>query len=471
MGLRKNDLLIKYLLARTNGGDFVNKVIVRLQQVELVNFKNVENGTIAFSSYSKKEYESQNSEIIGLYGQNGSGKTALIDALWVLKTVMQGQALPTNIHDYILQSKEYTQLKAVFHMERYHERYLVFYEFQIDKAEDNSVMITKEHLSFKKYLNGEWKSKANIIDSDFKSKQFFKPKKNYKMLIGDDAENKINLGVSKKMSENNLTSFIFSSETEEIIKKSNSFKEYRDIIRSLKEYVQVNLFVIKNANTEMNNIKFTLSQGDLGIGLLEPTIVPKKTFRQVDKLIKQMNIVIQTIIPGLVLDIKNYGNQLQENGCEGVKIELVSQRDQLKIPLRYESDGIKKIVSILSTMITMYNNPSVCMVIDELDAGIFEYLLGEILQIINESGKGQLIFTSHNLRPLEMLETDSLIFTTTNPSNRYIRFNNVKSNHNLRNLYYRSLNIGGQKESIYKETNSFEISHSFRMAGRVIDED
>ena len=32
------------------------------------------------------------------------------------------------------------------------------------------------------------------------------------------------------------------------------------------------------------------------------------------------------------------------------------------------------------------------MVVDELDAGIFEYLIGEILQIISESGKGQLIF-------------------------------------------------------------------------------
>ena len=33
----------------------------------------------------------------------------------------------------------------------------------------------------------------------------------------------------------------------------------------------------------------------------------------------------------------------------------------------------------------MYNNPSVCVVIDELDAGVFEYLLGEILQIISEN--------------------------------------------------------------------------------------
>jgi hypothetical protein len=110
------------------------------------------------------------------------------------------------------------------------------------------------------------------------------------------------------------------------------------------------------------------------------------------------------------------------------------------------------------------------MVVDELDAGVFEYLLGELLQIISQSGKGQLIFTSHNLRPLEMLDTNSLVFTTTNPKNRYVRFANVKTNNNLRHLYYRSINLGGQKEDIYEQTNSYEIARAFRVAGRVKDE-
>lgn len=51
----------------------------------------------------------------------------------------------------------------------------------------------------------------------------------------------------------------------------------------------------------------------------------------------------------------------------------------------------------------MYNDPTTTVVIDELDCSIFEYLLGELLSIIEESGRGQLIFTSHNLRPLEKL--------------------------------------------------------------------
>ena len=76
----------------------------------------------------------------------------------------------------------------------------------------------------------------------------------------------------------------------------------------------------------------------------------------------------------------------------------------------------------------MYNDSSIFVAIDEMDAGIFEYLLGEILKTICESGKGQLLFTSHNMRPLEVLDNSNIYFTTTNPDNKYIQFTGVKNN-------------------------------------------
>lgn len=97
-------------------------------------------------------------------------------------------------------------------------------------------------------------------------------------------------------------------------------------------------------------------------------------------------------------------------------------------------------------MIVVYNDSSITVAIDELDAGTFEYLLGELLRIISEKGKGQLIFTSHNLRPLETLDRGFIAFTTTNPENRYIRLNHVKTNHNLRDFYYRDIVLGEQNE-------------------------
>ncbi|MEG1971980.1 MAG: ATP-binding protein, partial [Oscillospiraceae bacterium] len=59
------------------------------------------------------------------------------------------------------------------------------------------------------------------------------------------------------------------------------------------------------------------------------------------------------------------------------------------------------------------------------------------------------------------------VFSTTNPKNRYIHLQNIKSNNNLRDMYLRSITLGGQKEEIYAQTDSTEIGRAFRRAGRV----
>ena len=141
---------------------------------------------------------------------------------------------------------------------------------------------------------------------------------------------------------------------------------------------------------------------------------------------------------------------------------------QSPITIRMVSHGIIKIVSILNALIQAFGNPSICLVIDELDAGIFEYMLGELLDIFQKSAKGQLIFTSHNLRALEMLDKESIMFSTVNPENRYIHMKNVNDNNNLRSLYIRSITLGGQDEVIYEETDSLKIARAFRKAGRSI---
>ncbi len=86
-----------------------------------------------------------------------------------------------------------------------------------------------------------------------------------------------------------------------------------------------------------------------------------------------------------------------------------------------------------------------------------EYLLGELIEIIYESAKEQFIFTSHNLRVLEKLPYKSIILTTINPKNRYIRFNGVKPNNNIRDFYYTSIMLGGQKETLYNETKIIRL--------------
>ena len=58
---------------------------VRIQKVVLENFKSVEYGEMEMACGKKfVPYDTQ-SDILGIYGQNGSGKTSMIEALAILE--------------------------------------------------------------------------------------------------------------------------------------------------------------------------------------------------------------------------------------------------------------------------------------------------------------------------------------------------------------------------------------------------
>ena len=201
--------------------------------------------------------------------------------------------------------------------------------------------------------------------------------------------------------------------------------------------------------------------------LTDINVVPKEIYSYVENTIEQINIVMKALIPEIQLEICNTFEKLMNNGKDGVQFEIITLRDGARIPLLYESAGIKKLISICSNLVACYNRESYCLVVDELDSGIYEYLLGECLEVMQERAKGQLIFTSHNLRPLEVLENDLLIYTTVNSENRYIKSAYIKNTQNTRLSYLRSIKLGGQKEKLYNKTNIYEIERAMRKAGKV----
>ncbi len=467
----------------------MKNAIVRIESVEIKNLKNIGYGYINFQNTSEKF----NASIFGLYGQNGSGKTALIDSLALLRFALTGQSVPKQFADFISVDSASATLKYEFKVINQAEDiiYTAFYEFSIRKDQDDSdhneeqtniasegykVTIFDEVLSYA-YEDKKIDKKLKLLPLlDTRTEEVSVPLTKYRALVGDAKETTINLLVAKKIATLTSRSFVFSRALLNTVRKNCTEKLHLFLYESLIFFGNYELFVINTSNTgpiSMNALALAfnlkdgnrMSVGSLMINLNKPSLIPEDTFITVEKIISNMNIVLTQIVPGLTISVMNLGTQLNKNGSIDCRIQLMSQKNSREIPLQYESEGIKKIVSILQLLIVVYNNSSITVAIDELDSGVFEYILGELLRIISEKGKGQLIFTSHNLRALETLDKGFVAFTTTNPQNRYIRMTNVKTTNNLRNFYYRDIILGEQTESVYEPTNNYEIALAFRGAG------
>jgi AAA15 family ATPase/GTPase len=183
----------------------------------------------------------------------------------------------------------------------------------------------------------------------------------------------------------------------------------------------------------------------------------------VKEAIDQFNIVVPAFLPGLKIGIAVNSDESTSGG--NTVFELTSIINGYEIPLRSESDGTKRIISICNDLFACYNDDSVVLAVDEFDAGIFEYLFGEIIDVMDQGAQGQMVFTSHNLRPLEVLSSRGLILTTTDPDNRYEFFKGVRATNNARDMYLRNAFLSQPEDRFYKPTNEYEIAKAFMKIG------
>ena len=463
------------------------KRVVRLCEVRLENFKNTVHGTVTIPEAENHAPFEYASSILGIYGQNGSGKTAIVEALAVLKQLLSNESLKDfPIDDYVMYGKESCTIGARFSIEQENDQlyyhYYVDYDVRFVRTADKNGKIQSELLRAEKTEGGKT-MRRTLIDYDVdRDTDCYLPKYRYEA-IAKNKDGEIAVGVAQRIAQKEKGSFMFSGEFQKAVRSvENKGEDFLLglILDALYGYASTYLFVITSAHSAMISLNGAVPMnirvenehkaivGVIPLMLRGPEVVSVEYYELLTKFLSGLNGVLKEMIPGLTIGVHNFGAEMDRDGKKGVRIEVVSQRGDSVIPLRYESEGIIKIVSILHMLICVYADASMCLVIDELDSGIFEYLLGELLTVMKDNGKGQMLFTSHNLRPLEMLDKANLVFSTTNPENRYIHMQYVKQNNNLRDMYLRSILLGGQKEELYEETDTNQIARAFRRAGKAV---
>ena len=457
-----------------------SSLIARLKSVTLKNIKNVGYGRIELPDAEKTD----ESSVLGIYGQNGSGKTAVIDALEFIQQVILGEKIDSKYSELIKSNEEEAVIALEMIVFDAGESYGTEYVVAFARDPELGIVINQETI-YRKTENDSRKINFITYKRDDRN-NVFTPAIHLEELVEGNQDMRMDLLVAKRLSEKNNCSYIFGEASRELFRniikdhKNNKYYQYARLILFMWHYIVADLFVISDTHSGMISAKVILpmafrledgehmrAKGSLAVPMTGPTELSDKEYDVLRHILEEINTVLYTIIPGLEIGIKDYGPVLRDNGEQVNRFELISIRDKgIPIPIRMESEGIIKIISILNALIHAYSNPSICIAIDGLDSGIFEYMLGELLDIFHENGKGQLLFTSHNLRALEMLNVENVVFSTSNENKRYIHMTNIRETNNFRNAYIRAITLGGQSETLYSETDSLKIARAFRKAGR-----
>lgn len=464
---------------------------IRIQKIVLENFKSVTYGEVLFNCGRKVIPQDTEADILGIYGQNGSGKSSVIDAISILKLAMSGWRIDEKHSESIAEGADYSRLSFTFDFQYPpdNKTRTVVYSFKLRKIRNEDYTDPNsddakgfDYRNFYEYIPqvfdeeicaGGFFDNANqkmqTILSASGGKYPIGPVRKISQYVGDYKDKLLlELELNKRTASKNKRSFIFSDDTMDLFCENSGNSDYVQVLMELKWYALHYLFVVDSNTANLGSAQlftvFYTRVGPIPLFMLgHRSRLRHDDFELFKEAVDRVNAVLPTMIAGLQLVLS------QEEVIKGDEIwheyQLYSKRNDCVIPLRDESAGLIRIISILSYIIYAFNDRSATVAIDELDAGVYEYLLGELLIGLQTYGKGQFVFTSHNLRPLEVLKKENILFTTTNPNNRFIRLKGVGHTNNLRSLYLREILGDSQDEQIYDAAKRQRMVAAFLRAG------
>ena len=170
--------------------------VIRLVAIEINNIKNVKYGRLELS-------KSRKGSILGIYGQNGSGKTVVVDCMVLLKCLFSGKKIPSHFYYYINSQSETAQVKYCFEIRTDYGESYAEYEIGLLKNGESSFCINKEKLSVRECVEGKATRLTPVFDYQKGEKELFRLRKYYSYFENKkNMENMVALGIAQQATEN-----------------------------------------------------------------------------------------------------------------------------------------------------------------------------------------------------------------------------------------------------------------------------
>ncbi|MBM6765893.1 ATP-binding protein [Faecalicoccus pleomorphus] len=365
-----------------------------------------------------KSLDTQEYNLKGIYGMNGSGKSAIVTSVKILKNLLSNSnylnnpIIQQNLDSLINKKTKELLLSADFIVKMPDP---IFFQYTIilTKNDIGTYVVHSEKFAMRKTLNSSlmntvYETKKGEIVNIFQSEEIINDIEKLKEKTINLLE-KSTLSVlfiekvivpylrkkTKKYPEflNILAiPFLLSSYIYVYLDHSDDHRDY--LINSLLDKLQESEVFQKNTNSALDkNLK---KDEYFDVLSVSKNRVLKTKYKTFEKNVSQLDTFLHIFKEGL----KNIEIDKKEDGDFFV-CDLIMVYDSYKVHAEYESTGIKKLIQLFEYLKKMVNGSIVF--IDEFDSNLHDVYLCALLEYLMEYGKGQLCFTTHNVGPMDVL--------------------------------------------------------------------
>ena len=385
---------------------------------------------VRLSFYKKsisKDFSVSGYNVKGIYGQNGSGKSAIIESIRILKSIITGSTYLNNplaqkrLNELINKKTEVLSIQTQYLVKNEGELRLFEYRTKLAQNSSGKFSIFEESLSFR-----------NAISHKTDFKKVFEVKKGDLILFEDSESSSKVIDATKNL----LSNASFTSVYLEKFILENRIKEVsaalsRDVImhymfgRSLYAYMDreddhtdylINEAIMHTDNIIDDSVIENLAKQKIMLSRMEPSELNAGRMQVYKDQMETFEAEVQQLHEFLKVfknDLKNIGIEKTEDR-DFWQCNLIMQYENYSVNAEFESTGVKKLIRLFTYIKKMINGDIVF--IDELDSNLHDVYLCALLEYLQEYGKGQLCFTSHNIGPMDVLKKNkkSIDFLSVN---------------------------------------------------------
>ncbi len=418
--------------------------------IKLKNFMSFKDVTFDLRNGSKGA-----KKFISVYGENGSGKSNFVSSINLLRRsidsfemlvntekireLAQEKELPEGLMEMILNGTNILRLTDNSRMVECDEETSIEYGFQIGEHEGYYIISFAEKFAYEKLYYFTGKQRGTLFEIKIDDEKIL-PTFSNKLFKNKRTEEEMRDEIDKYWGKHTFLSILNKErdeKNEQYIK--NGYLPYVfDIINMLQE-ITVHYKKTSYSGSEVragkpNNILYSLDAGKVEIA---KEAILDRSERILHDFFTQAYADIKDVFYERRYEEKEISYKLYVKKMIGGKIRTID--------FGHESAGTQHILEIIRSLLGVFCG--VTVVYDEIDDGIHDLLLKNILESMIDDISGQLIITTHNTYMLETIDIKSVYLITVDyQGNKEVKcldkYPRIQGTNNPRIMYLKGL-FGG----------------------------